>query len=132
MAKTATAEEARGSLEVECVDLARDAGEVVCAIFNRADEFPNEGGAFAGAYARIEGGRAVCRFDGVPADRYAAAVFHDEDGDRKLRKVLGLPREGYGFSNDAKPGSFGPPKFAAAAFDFDGKWKRITVRIRYP
>jgi len=60
------------------------------------------------------------------------AAFHDEDGDRKLRTVLGIPREGYGFSNDARPGTFGPPKFAAAAFDFDGTTTRVTVRIHYP
>jgi uncharacterized protein (DUF2141 family) len=132
MTATATAEERPGRVDVECVGLARDTGEVVCALFDRADRFPREDAAYAGAYARIEGGRAVCRFEDVPAGRYAAAVFHDEDGDRKLKTVLGMPREGYGFSNDARPGTFGPPKFALAAFDFDGRAKRVPVRVHYP
>ncbi len=121
-----------GTIEVECVDLRYDRGEVVCALYDRAESFPRESGVRAGAYSSIAGGRALCRFEGIPAGRYAVAAFHDEDGDRKLRTVLGIPREGYGFSNDARPGNFGPPKFAAAAFDFDGTTTRVTVRIHYP
>ncbi len=121
-----------GTIEVECVELRHDRGELVCALYDRADTFPRESGVRAGAYAKIEAGRAVCRFDGLPPGRYAVAAFHDEDGDRKLKTVLGIPREGYGFSNDARPGTFGPPKFAAAAFDFDGTATRVKVRIHYP
>ncbi len=129
---TAASAETGGTLEVECVGLARDTGEIVCALYDDARAFPSEDRVFAGSYTQIDGGRGVCRFESVPAGRYAAAVFHDEDGDRKLKTVLGMPREGYGFSNDARPGTFGPPKFSAAAFDFDGKAKRITIRMRYP
>lgn len=121
-----------GVVEVECVELRHDEGELVCALYDRAEAFPSEKGARTGAYARITDRRAVCHFEGIPAGRYAVAAFHDEDGDRKLRKVLGIPREGYGFSNDAQPGTFGPPRFADAAFDFDGTAKRVTIRIRYP
>lgn len=121
-----------GVVEVECIDLRHDEGEVVCAPYDRAEAFPSEKGVRIGVYERISDRRAVCRFEGIPAGRYAVAAFHDEDGDRKLRTVLGIPREGYGFSNDARPGTFGPPRFAAAAFDFDGTKKRVTIRIRYP
>jgi uncharacterized protein (DUF2141 family) len=129
---TAAAGSGEGTLEVECVGLARAAGEVVCALYDRAEAFPSESDVYAASYARVSGDRAVCRFEGVPSGRYAVAAFHDEDGDRKLKKLMGMPREGYGFSNDARPSTFGPPKFPAAAFDFDGKAKRITVRIHYP
>lgn len=132
MTTTAGPAGSSGVIEVECVGLRRDGGEVVCALFDRAERFPRDGGACAGAYSPIAGGRAVCRFEGLRAGRYAAAVFHDEDGDRKLKTVLGMPRDGYGFSRDARPGTFGPPAFEAAAFDFDGTSKRVEVRIRYP
>ena len=121
-----------GTLEVECVGLARTTGEVVCALYNRAETFPSESNVYAGSQARVDGDRAVCRFEAIPSGRYAVAAFHDEDGDRKLKRFMGMPREGYGFSNDARPSTFGPPPFSAAAFDFDGTTKRITVRIRYP
>lgn len=42
---------------------------------------------------------------------YALAVYHDENADRKFnRSLLGMPEEGYAFSNDA-PTMLGLPKF---------------------
>lgn len=121
-----------GTVEIECVGLKNETGQVVCALFDDADSFPKEGHTYAGGVAKIEGSRAVCRFTKVPAGRYAAAVFHDEDGDRKLKTRLGRPVEGFGFSNDAKLRTFGPPKFEDAAFDFDGQSRRMTIKMRYP
>jgi len=68
----------------------------------------------------------------LPAGKYAIASFHDENSNGKLdTNDLGIPEEGYGFSNDAR-GSFGPATFADAAFDFDGKTdKAITLSIAY-
>lgn len=58
--------------------------------------------------------------DLAPGD-YAVKLYHDEDGDGRLDKnLLGLPREGYGFSNRAKA-RFGPPSFEAM---------RVTVADR--
>jgi uncharacterized protein (DUF2141 family) len=37
-----------------------------------------------------------------------------------------VPTEGFGFSNDAQ-GAGGPPKFAQAAFDFDGQAAKTIV-----
>jgi uncharacterized protein (DUF2141 family) len=44
--------------------------------------------------------------------------MHDENGNRRLdRDPIGLPQEGYIFSNDVRGDDFGPPSFAAAAFE---------------
>jgi uncharacterized protein (DUF2141 family) len=68
----------------------------------------------------------------LPAGRYAIAGYHDENGNGKLdTNVLGIPEEGYGFSNDAR-GMLGPPAFSEAAFEFDGKTDRtIAFSIQY-
>lgn len=70
------------------------------------------------------------RFDGLPRGTYAVAVIHDENGNNRLDTFAGVPREGYGFSNNA-PVRFGPPKFAAARFDLGGDANRQQIRIRY-
>lgn len=63
----------------------------------------------------------------LPAGKYAIATYHDENGNGKLdSNALGIPEEGYGFSNDAR-GTAGPPKFPEAAFDFDGKTDTAIV-----
>jgi uncharacterized protein (DUF2141 family) len=68
----------------------------------------------------------------LPAGKYAIAGYHDENGNGKLdTNALGIPEEGYGFSNDAR-GTFGPPKFSEAVFDFDGKTDTaIVFSIQY-
>jgi uncharacterized protein (DUF2141 family) len=68
----------------------------------------------------------------LPAGQYAVVSFHDEKASGKLEYgPLRVPLQGYGFSNDAQsPG--GPPAFAAAAFDFDGKAdKAISFSLNY-
>jgi uncharacterized protein (DUF2141 family) len=68
----------------------------------------------------------------LPAGKYAISSYHDENGNGKLdTNALGIPEEGYGFSNDAR-GTSGPPQFLEAALDFDGKTDMaIVFSIRY-
>lgn len=67
----------------------------------------------------------------VPAGRYAVQAFLDENDNGKVdRALFGIPKEGVGFSNDAKI-TLGPPKFAEAAFDYDGGLKTIHFSLRY-
>lgn len=53
-------------------------------------------------------------FEGLAPGAYGVYVYHDENGNRKLDTggLLGLPIEGYAFSNDA-PVRFGPPSIDA-------------------
>jgi uncharacterized protein (DUF2141 family) len=67
----------------------------------------------------------------VPPGRYAIALLHDENGNKKMDKTLFLPKEGFGFSRDA-PVRMAPPKFEAAAFDVTaGKPVRMSMKVRY-
>jgi len=75
-------------------------------------------------------GGVVLDFGAVAPGQYALSLFHDENGNGKLDTVMLMPREGFGFSRDAKV-RFGPPKFAAAAFAVEGAPQHQTVRMRY-
>lgn len=69
-------------------------------------------------------------FDGLAPGNYAAAIIHDENANRKLDTVLGIPREGFGFTRNPAIG-FGPPKFDAARVAVDGAGVPQQVRMRY-
>jgi uncharacterized protein (DUF2141 family) len=43
---------------------------------------------------------------------------------------LGVPKEGYGFSNNVGS-AFSAPTFAAASFVYDGKTLDLTIALRY-
>jgi uncharacterized protein (DUF2141 family) len=66
------------------------------------------------------------------ADAYAVAVYHDANADRKFdRNTLGVPAEGYGFSNDA-PTRYATPSYDAARFMVKPGDNTIRIKIRYP
>ena len=110
-------------------------GNIRVAVHRRAAgvDFPDSAGAVKAAMRpAAETGDLV--FAGLPPGDYAIAAFHDEDRDGDLNtNLLGMPTEGYGFSNDAR-GMFGPPGFDAAAFTINARDERpaVTVKLGYP
>ncbi len=75
--------------------------------------------------------RVELLFTGVKPGRYAVALLHDENGNGKADRSMGMmPKEGFGFSRDAKV-QMGPPSFTSAAFDFAGSGTTLTIRMRY-
>ncbi len=69
-------------------------------------------------------------FTDVPPGDYVLAVVHDENGNAKVDTLLGIPREGVGFSRN--PGmTFGPPKYASARFHVPGGASDLKVKLKY-
>lgn len=64
-------------------------------------------------------------------DAYAIAVYHDANGNRDFdRNAVGLPIEGFAFSNDA-PSTIGAPTFQAARFIAKPGDTILRVKMRY-
>ena len=79
---------------------------------------------------RASTGAVLLDFGPVPPGTYAVAFFHDENANGKFDTAFMLPREGFGFSRDAKV-SFGPPRFSAAAFAVGGAPVHQAIKTRY-
>lgn len=63
---------------------------------------------------------------------YALAVYHDANANRKFdRTGIGLPAEGYGFSNNPAV-ILGLPSFRAVRLAVPRNDMRTRVRLRYP
>ena len=78
----------------------------------------------------ILNGEAVAIFKDVAPGTYAISVMHDANNNKELdSNVFGIPKEGFGFSNDAM-GMFGPPDFKKAPFQYDGK-KGVAINLKY-
>lgn len=77
------------------------------------------------------GATVTIRFTGVAPGDYAIALLHDENNNGKADRTLGMiPKEGYGFSRDAKV-AMGPPKFKDAVFNHAAAAQRMTIKMRY-
>ena len=115
-----------GTVTVEVRNIERK-GEMHLAIYDDADVFENDNGEKGGATKGIvEGvieevgaGTATYSFE-LPNGTYAIGIFIDTNYNNEMdRNFFGVPKEQYGFSNDAK-GSFGPPSFKDASFTVSG------------
>ena len=122
-------EGARGSLTLEVPGLASNEGKVIIALFDSAEGF-EKGDAFVrSAFVEPEDRAAVWTFGDLPFGEYAVRLFHDENGNEKLdTNWMGIPKERYGFSNDAR-GKFGPPGYEAAKFRFDSDGMTLQVKL---
>ena len=118
------------TLTVEVFGLESDEGSVALAIFDSSQSFDERTGAVAAETIVPAAGRASWSVGDLPAGRYAVAVFHDLNDNGELdRTTLGPPSEPYGFSNDAR-GTFGPPKFGAAAVELPPGRHTLRIRVR--
>ena len=129
---SAQSEPAGAPVRVEVTGLRSAKGVVRACMTSHADRFPQCRGD-ADAYSSVvpASGAAVIEFAAVRPGRYAIALLHDENGNGKADRALGMmPKEGFGFSRDA-PVRLGPPSFGQAAFQIEAAGGRQTIRMRY-
>jgi uncharacterized protein (DUF2141 family) len=118
---------------VEILGIRNSVGAVACALFEAPEGFPTEFLRFATniMMVKVRATKATCDFADIAPGTYALAVIHDENRDGELAtNLLGMPQEGYGFSNDAK-GTLGAPSFEAASFSYNGQSLKLTIALQY-
>lgn len=76
------------------------------------------------------GGDARLAFGDVPPGDYALLVLHDENGNAKVDTMLGIPREGIGFSRNPRL-TFGPPSFEAVRIHVPAGASETDVKLHY-
>jgi uncharacterized protein (DUF2141 family) len=85
--------------------------------------------AYSGSAPAREGDNVI-RVENVPAGSWAVLAYQDENGNSELdRNIVGIPKENYGFSRDAR-GRFGPPGFDDAAIEVRGDVVPAAVTLR--
>ena len=104
------------------------AGEIHVAVYDNAEAFEADRGEKGGAAPGITDGTiemvepgSVTYVYELPPGTYAIGIFHDVNLNNKMdNNLFGIPKEQYGFSNNARA-FFGPPAFEAAAFELKGE-----------
>ena len=112
------------TLQVEITGFRNFKGNVLVQVYNEEEEVIK---AFI-----VDFQDKKCNFtlDELPAGKYAIQYFHDENSNRRMESnFMGIPKEGYGFSNNAK-GYFGPPKFVDWLFPLNAD-TNIKLEISY-
>jgi uncharacterized protein (DUF2141 family) len=120
-------------IHVKILNIKNSTGTVACALFESPAGFPTEflHSATNVMIIKIRKSQARCDFEDIPPGTYAMVVIHDSNMNGKLdSNFLGIPTEGYGFSNNAK-GLVSAPSFSAASFPYDGQNIELTMSLHY-
>ncbi len=119
-------------LRVEIEGLRNQEGKISITLFNSPEGFPEDiDKAYKWKTQDLNEEKPVFTFEGLPAGEYAYAILHDEDGDGEMKKnLLGIPREGFGFSNNYKP-RIKNPSFQDASFSLSGGSETHQIEIIY-
>jgi len=105
-------------------------GEVAITVYpDDKRRFLAKGGKLA--RQRVKAAQSVRACFWVPQGSYAVAVYHDRDGDRDFdRTLVGLPAEGFGFSNDPETKT-GLPPLSAVRFRVGPGERSSTIQMKY-
>lgn len=115
------------SINIKVTNIKNIKGVIRVGIINKERDFPYN--AYIGKKVPVSGDSVNVKFTGLAPGEYAISVHHDENCNDKLDKnVLGVPLEGYCFSNNVKA-LVAPPKFKYAKFILDTSFSQTLKMI---
>jgi uncharacterized protein (DUF2141 family) len=105
-------------------------GEVAVTVYpNSRKRFLAPGGKLLRQRVRAAAVSTACFW--LPPGQYAVAVYHDANNNDDFdRTLVGMPAEGFGFSNDA-PTRVGLPPLEAVRFRLDAGDPPVRIQLRY-
>lgn len=116
-------------LTVEATDVRSGAGEVQFTVYpDDRRRFLAKGGKLARIRVPARPTTVACLW--LPPGNYAIAQYHDENADHSFNRTLFIPKEGFGFSNDA-PTTFGLPSLSAVRFALPPAGRTMRMKMRY-
>lgn len=118
-------------LTLNILNIKANKGIIQVLIFKSSDGFPEEvNKAVKSLSIPVKNFSATVVIQDLSPGNYAVSLFHDEDGDGKLKKnSVGLPIEKYGFSNNPTL-FFGPPSFSKCAFKVNSSPVLIEISLK--
>lgn len=129
---TAWAKPTGVTITAQMVNFKNDTGQVLVGLYNKAGEFPKQyDRAPQKGTPSIRDRKATFVFKNVPPGIWAIAAFHDENKNGKFdTNWLGIPKEGWGTSRDARA-RIGAPKFNDAKFTVQGGDLTFKIKMTY-
>lgn len=125
---TRAAGASRLTVQVNGIRSAR--GDVAITVYpDDRRRFLSKGGKLA--RVRVKAASTVRACFWLPPANYEVAVYHDANGNQDFdRTLVGLPAEGFGFSNDPET-RIGLPPISAARFRLPSGEGAIVIQMKY-
>ena len=119
------------TLTIEVSDVENNRGQILIGLFNQVEGFRDVAMTYKkGMVTTLDGKSIVYTFTDIPNGEYALSLFHDENSNNKLdTNFLGIPKEGYGFSNNIRH-ALRATSFDEAKFELIGDMN-MTIQMGY-
>jgi uncharacterized protein (DUF2141 family) len=121
-----------GSLSIQVEGIKNNNGMILLALFNKKDAFPQESNqAYTKRLLKISNQTVQVMLHDLPPGWYAVAVVHDENNNRVMDKnMVGIPKEGYGISNNAHK-NLAPPSWEDAKIRIENEQYIARIKLKY-
>ncbi len=118
---------AQSKVEITVKNLQEIKGTVRMAVYSGEGSFMKN--SLTSKEVKVTAREVTIIFENVKPGEYAISTYHDIDDNKELNTgFMGIPKEPYGFSNDAR-GAFGPPSYKEAKFKVEGNSK-ISISVQ--
>ncbi len=120
-----------GELKLELDGKGMAGNQIRVAVYsaNAPEQFPSDEKFYRGMVSEAASDQLTVTVPDLPPGKYAVAAYLDRNKTGKQEKnFLGVPKEIYGFSNDAR-GMFGPPDLSAAEFEVGEKIVTKSIHL---
>jgi uncharacterized protein (DUF2141 family) len=112
------------TLDIKITGLKNDQGVIMLQLLNENEKLIDQ------KKGEIMDKMCFITIKDLKPGKYAVQYYHDENLSGVMEtNILGIPKEGYGFSNNAS-GPFGPKPFKERLFELNED-KKIEITTRY-
>lgn len=129
---TLLAASAQSKVVVQVSNFENDKGVCIVCLYDNAKAFSGKGEPLACERVTVANKTAAAVFEAVPEGTYAVSVVHDENNNQKFdTNFLGIPKEGYGASQNKLPFA-AAPKFEENKFVVKNNAAvSVNIKLRY-
>lgn len=112
-------------------NLDEKAGKIYIAWYNKEEDFTKKDKIHLAKVVEVQGKNTVAVvFENILPGTYAIAAFFDQNDNGKMdTNFFGIPKEKYGFSNNARP-MMRAATFREASFVVTNKENTISIKLK--
>jgi len=117
------------TISLEIVNIQNRPGSVYVGLYKQSKNFKSFEDTYKNTTLFPHAKNITVTFDDITDGKYAIALFHDENENKKLDKnFFGIPKEGYAFSNN--PTTLFEPSFDDISFELNTTTK-LQLKVHY-
>lgn len=120
-----------GTLKIELTNIRNNDGYIYIFLYQYKNQFPYSPYKYYKVdKSKMKNGVLTAQISNLDfKSNYAISLIDDENNNEDLDRWLGIPHEGYGFSNNVKP-FLSMPEYNELLFDFKQS-KNTQIKLQY-